>query len=50
VLSLLRKLRLTGRGDVTFCDSCGQACTSADRSAARYDRAKTAALPHSVVR
>ena len=44
MLSLVRRLWTADRSGITFCESCGQACTSACRSAAHLDRARTAAL------
>ena len=44
MLSVVRLLWTADRSGVTFCESCGQACTSACRSAAHLDRARTAAL------
>lgn len=43
--SLARLLRRSSRDPVvTFCESCGEACTSACRANARLDRDRTAVL------
>jgi hypothetical protein len=49
MISLMRR-PWTADSSITFCEWCGQVCTSACRSAARLDRARTAAVLRTLVR
>jgi uncharacterized cysteine cluster protein YcgN (CxxCxxCC family) len=50
MFAFLRRRRTAELSTVSFCDGCGQVCTAGCRSAARYDRVRTAALAQHVIR
>ena len=50
MFAFLRRRRTTDLSTVSFCDSCGQVCPAACRSAARYDRIRTATLAQHAIR
>lgn len=50
MLTFLRSRRAAALSQVSFCDSCAEACTAACRATARHERTRTAALTYAAGR
>jgi hypothetical protein len=50
MFAFLRRRRSADLSTVSFCDTRGQVCTAECRSAAHYDRIRTAALAQRAIR